>query len=158
MLSELALDPPSSTADLPQGERRGDCLVLSTMHSAKGLEWRVVYVLHATEGKIPLEHSFWDPDQLEEERRLFYVALTRAADWLYVCHPKHESSFFGRGWSGDFFERRELTRFVSKSVKQAFQCQQANAFKIAEVTEPSTKPRRTKRRPAKATKGSTVDG
>ena len=67
------------------------------MHSAKGLEWRVVYVLHATEGKIPSEHCLWDEDQLEEERRLFYVALTRAADWLYVCYPQREAGSFGQG-------------------------------------------------------------
>jgi DNA helicase-2/ATP-dependent DNA helicase PcrA len=98
------------------------------MHSAKGLQWRVVYVLSATEGKIPWERSAWDPDQLEEERRLFYVALTRAADWLYVCHPQRESPPFGRGWA-DAYERAELTRFVTKPVKQAFQCQQAGSFK-----------------------------
>ncbi|NUQ64556.1 MAG: ATP-dependent helicase, partial [Pirellulales bacterium] len=132
MLADLAIDPPASTADLPEARRRGDPLVLSTMHSAKGLEWRVVYVLHATEGKIPWERSAWDPDQLEEERRLFYVALTRAADWLYVCHPKRASTTYGRGWLGDVCERAELTRFVTKQVKQAFQAQQAGGFQVPE--------------------------
>jgi DNA helicase-2/ATP-dependent DNA helicase PcrA len=128
MLADLAIDPPTSTADLPQGREPGDPLVLSTMHSAKGLQWRVVYVLHATEGKIPWERSTWDPEQVEEERRLFYVALTRAADWLYVCHPQRQSSSYGGGWGGDVYERAELTRFVSKSVKQTFQCQKAAGF------------------------------
>ncbi len=127
MLADLAIDPPTSTADLPQDRRRRDPLVLSTMHSAKGLEWRVVYVLHAAEGKIPWQQSEWDPDKLEEERRLFYVALTRAADWLYVCHPQHAASAY-RGWGGDIYERAELTRFVSKTVKKSFQCQRAQSF------------------------------
>ncbi|NLY00265.1 MAG: ATP-dependent helicase [Rhodopirellula sp.] len=133
MLADLAIDPPNSTADMPQERRPRDPLVLSTMHSAKGLEWRVVYVLHAAEGKIPLERIAWDPDQLEEERRLFYVALTRAADWLYVCHPQNTSSSYG-GWGGYGDGSGELTRFVSKAVKKSFQCQRARSFAIPEET------------------------
>jgi DNA helicase-2/ATP-dependent DNA helicase PcrA len=142
MLADLTVDPPSSTVDLPRGQRGDDLLVLSTMHSAKGLEWRVVYVLHATEGKMPWERSLSSPDQLEEERRLFYVALTRAADWLYVCHPLRESASFGQSWGSDFYERRELTRFVTKSVKDAFQQQRAGTFEIPPDAAVVEKPRR----------------
>ncbi|MGD0383623.1 MAG: ATP-dependent helicase [Thermoguttaceae bacterium] len=88
MLLELTLDPPSSTQDLA-GEPRldDDYLVLSTIHSAKGLEWDAVYVIHAADGCIPSDMATKDAEEIEEERRLFYVALTRAKNWLYVCYP-----------------------------------------------------------------------
>ncbi len=140
-------------------------LVLSTLHSAKGLEWRVVYVLHATDGKIPFERSLGDPDQLEEERRMFYVALTRAADWLYVCYPRHEASSYGntsygRSWGGSVYDSCQLTRFITKSVKQTFQSQQAGSYMSPNVsdaasgsrgTSQSSKPStsKTKRGPSK---------
>jgi DNA helicase-2/ATP-dependent DNA helicase PcrA len=145
LLADLTVDPPN-------GDSRGggdfeQTLVLSTLHSAKGLEWRVVYVLHATDGKIPLERSLGDPDQVEEERRMFYVALTRAADWLYVCYPRHEASSYGntsygRSWGGAVFDSPQLTRFVTKSVKQAFQSQRAGAFAAPAETVPVAAPRR----------------
>ena len=146
MLADLTVDPPTSTADLPRGEGRNDPLVLSTMHSAKGLEWRVVCVLHATDGKIPWERSLLDPDQLEEERRMFYVALTRAADWLYVCHPQRESTSYGNNWLGDVYARRELTRFVTKPVKQAFQSQRASTFEDPDNFAPAKKRQRKPRK------------
>jgi len=148
LLADLTVDPPTSTVDLPRGEGRDDPFVLSTMHSAKGLEWRVVYVLHATDGKIPWERSLLDPDQLEEERRMFYVALTRAADWLYVCHPQRESTSYGNNWLGDVYDRRELTRFVTKPVKQAFQSQRAASFEAPDDFEP---PKKRQRKPRKKT-------
>ena len=61
MLADLAIDPPTSDAELPHGPAEKDFLVLSTMHSAKGLEWPIVYVLHATEGMIPSDRAFHDP-------------------------------------------------------------------------------------------------
>ena len=64
-----------------------DYLVLSTIHSAKGLEWDAVYVIHAADGNIPSDMATKNPEEIEEERRLFYVALTRAKNWLYVCYP-----------------------------------------------------------------------
>jgi len=139
MLADLTVDPPTSTAELPRGAAHSDPLILSTMHSAKGLEWPVVYVLHATDGKIPWERSLIDPEQLEEERRLFYVALTRAADCLYVCHAQRGSSSYGNKWLGDVYERRELTRFMTKPVKQAFQSQQASRFEEPDESQPPKK-------------------
>jgi len=88
-LAELTLDPPVSTSDLagpPFLEE--DYLVLSTIHSAKGLEWDVVFVLHAADGNIPSDMALGDDDELEEERRLLYVALTRARDALHVTFPQ----------------------------------------------------------------------
>jgi DNA helicase-2/ATP-dependent DNA helicase PcrA len=87
-LADFALDPPSSTEDFA-GEPLldEDYLILSTIHSAKGLEWRAVYTIHAADGNIPSDMSTGKPEQIEEERRLFYVALTRARDHLYICWP-----------------------------------------------------------------------
>ena len=87
-LAEIALDPPSYTEDLAGPPLLDeDFLILSTIHSAKGLEWDAVYVIHAADGNIPSDMATGKLEEIEEERRLFYVALTRAKDWLYVCHP-----------------------------------------------------------------------
>jgi ATP-dependent DNA helicase UvrD/PcrA len=88
-LAELTLDPPVSTADLAGPPALDeDYLILSTIHSAKGLEWDAVYVLHATDGCIPSDMATGDEDELEEERRLLYVALTRARDELTLTYPQ----------------------------------------------------------------------
>ena len=87
-LAELTLDPPSSTGDLAGPPHLDDdFLVLSTIHSAKGGEWRVVHVIHASDGNIPSDMSLGSADEVEEERRLLYVALTRARDTLTVSYP-----------------------------------------------------------------------
>jgi DNA helicase II / ATP-dependent DNA helicase PcrA len=87
-LAEVTLDPPSSTGDLAGPPLLDeDYLVLSTMHSAKGLEWDVVHVIHASDGMIPSDMATGDDDEIEEERRLLYVALTRARDALHVYRP-----------------------------------------------------------------------
>jgi DNA helicase-2/ATP-dependent DNA helicase PcrA len=88
-LADLTLDPPSSTGDLAGPPHMDeDYLVLSTIHSAKGLEWDVVHVIHAADGMIPSDMSTGDDDEIEEERRLLYVALTRARDALHVSYPQ----------------------------------------------------------------------
>jgi DNA helicase-2/ATP-dependent DNA helicase PcrA len=88
-LAELTLDPPSSTSDLAGAPLLDeDYLVLSTIHSAKGLEWDVVHVIHAADGMIPSDMSTRDDDELEEERRLLYVALTRPRKALQVTWPQ----------------------------------------------------------------------
>jgi DNA helicase-2/ATP-dependent DNA helicase PcrA len=88
-LVDLTLDPPSSTGDLAGPPHMDeDYLVLSTIHSAKGLEWDVVHVVHAADGMIPSDMSTGDDDEIEEERRLLYVALTRARDSLHVTYPQ----------------------------------------------------------------------
>jgi DNA helicase II / ATP-dependent DNA helicase PcrA len=94
-LSELALvnterfgTPQGTTAeDVVSGGDEDEKLVLSSIHQAKGLEWRVVFLIWAADGKFPSARSLRDPESEEEERRLFYVAITRAKDELYVCYP-----------------------------------------------------------------------
>jgi DNA helicase-2/ATP-dependent DNA helicase PcrA len=89
MLAELTLDPPSSTSDLAGPPHLDDdYLILSTIHSAKGGEWKVVHLTHASDGNIPSDMALGEPEGLDEERRLLYVALTRTRDTLYVTYPQ----------------------------------------------------------------------
>ena len=123
-LAEIALDPPSYTSDLAGPPLLDeDFLILSTIHSAKGLEWDAVYVIHAADGNIPSDMATGKLEEIEEERRLFYVALTRAKDWLYVCHPLRYYAV-SRGFS-DIHGYAQLTRFLSASVRPSFQQRQA---------------------------------
>ena len=87
-LADLQLDPPTSTSDLAGPPHRDeDWLVLSTIHSAKGCEWDVVYLIHAADGFLPSDMSTGSQEEIEEELRLTYVALTRARDFLYITWP-----------------------------------------------------------------------
>ena len=87
-LADLVIDAPAATGDLAGPPHLDDdWLVLSTIHSAKGGEWDVVFVIHAADGNIPSDMSLSSREGLEEERRLFYVGLTRARDHLYVTYP-----------------------------------------------------------------------
>jgi len=88
-LAELAIDPPSSSADLAgPPELDDDYLILSTVHSAKGLEWDAVHLIAASDGNFPSDKALTSPEGLEEERRLFYVALTRARHNLTIHIPR----------------------------------------------------------------------
>ena len=119
-LTAITLDPPSSTQDLAADPVLDeDYLVLSTIHSAKGLEWDSVFVLHASDGNIPSEMSTKDELQIEEERRLFYVALSRAKDHLYVCHPQR-SYRSERGRFRDDYSFSQLTRFLTPRARACF--------------------------------------
>jgi DNA helicase-2/ATP-dependent DNA helicase PcrA len=87
-LTELALDPPQATGDLAGAPHLDeDWLVLSTVHSAKGQEWDAVYVLNVADGSFPSEFSTGRPELIEEERRLLYVAMTRAKTELHLIEP-----------------------------------------------------------------------
>src|SRR6267378_432292 len=87
-LTELTLDPPHATSDLAARPTLDeDYLVLSTIHSAKGMEWDTVYVLNVVDGSFPSEFSTGRPELIEEERRLLYVALTRAQNDLLLVVP-----------------------------------------------------------------------
>jgi len=88
-LSELTLDPPQSVGDEAGPPHLDeDFLILSTIHSAKGQEWDAVFVLNAADGCIPSDMATGKPEQIEEERRLLYVAMTRAREHLHVVHPQ----------------------------------------------------------------------
>src|SRR2546426_974979 len=88
ILADLALEPPDeSVFDVEAEDRDDERLVLSTIHSAKGLEWHSVFIIWALDGKFPSVYSMTADDELEEERRLFYVAITRAKQNLYVSYP-----------------------------------------------------------------------
>ena len=87
-LTELTLDPPSAAGDLAGDPLLDeDYLVLSTVHSAKGQEWDAVYVLNVSDGSFPSEFATGKPDMIEEERRLLYVAMTRARQSLSLVAP-----------------------------------------------------------------------
>ena len=97
-VDDLLLDPPSGSADLDGGDG-SDVLTLSTVHSAKGLEWSLVFIIWAADGKFPPFAAFDDPEAIEEERRLMYVAATRAKDSLIVCFPGAEG---GEVWRAGY--------------------------------------------------------
>jgi DNA helicase II / ATP-dependent DNA helicase PcrA len=119
-LSEISLDPPSSTQDLAQDPYLDeDYLILSTIHSAKGLEWDAVYVLHAADGNIPSDLATQSVDEIEEERRLFYVALSRAKSSLDVIHPQRYY-FHGRMQS-DLHSYSQRTRFLPDKLLPLFE-------------------------------------
>jgi DNA helicase-2/ATP-dependent DNA helicase PcrA len=112
--AEQALEPPVSTGNLagpPMIDE--DWLVLSTVHSAKGLEFDAVHVIHAADGNFPSDMSLGSPEGLEEERRLFYVAITRARRNLAVYVPlryHHNRVRDDHSWA-------QPSRFLSESVR-----------------------------------------
>ncbi len=88
LLADMALEPPQeSVTDIEAESNEEEYLTLSTIHSAKGLEWHTVFIIHALEGYFPSAQSFGKLETLEEERRLMYVASTRAKQNLYICYP-----------------------------------------------------------------------
>ncbi len=87
-LADVALEPPNTNVPEDHPELAADHLVLSTIHSAKGLEWQGVFLISAVEGRLPPSQAYADEGVLEEERRLVYVAVTRAKEFLYLCCPQ----------------------------------------------------------------------
>jgi DNA helicase-2/ATP-dependent DNA helicase PcrA len=118
-LADLVLDPPSSTQDLAGPPLLDeDYLVLSTMHSAKGLEFDVVYVIHAADGNVPSDMATGSDAEIDEERRLFYVACTRARDQLYVTHPLR---YYSQPWAkADTHGYAQRSRFLTDAVAACF--------------------------------------
>lgn len=87
-LSDLALEPPdSSVSEVEDGAQQDEYLTLSTIHSAKGLEWKAVFIIGAVDGRFPSVYSFNSDEELDEELRLMYVAATRAKTFLYITYP-----------------------------------------------------------------------
>ena len=120
-LTELSLDPPDACSDLAGAPLRDeDYLVLSTVHSAKGQEWRSVFVLNVVDGCIPSDLGAGTTAELEEERRLLYVAMTRAKDDLHLIVPQR---FFTHQQmsNGDRHVYAQRSRFLPKSVLSLFE-------------------------------------
>jgi DNA helicase-2/ATP-dependent DNA helicase PcrA len=117
-LSEMALDPPSATSDLAGAPHLDeDYLVLSTIHSAKGQEWDAVFLLNVADGNFPSEFSTGRPELIEEERRLLYVAMTRAKTDLHLMAPlKYYVTQQSR--MGDRHVYGAKSRFLTHAVMQ----------------------------------------
>jgi len=87
-LSDMALEPPElSVTDTEDGAVKDELLTLSTIHGAKGTEYKIVFLIGAVDGRLPSVYSFNSPEELDEELRLFYVAITRAKTDLYITYP-----------------------------------------------------------------------
>jgi DNA helicase-2/ATP-dependent DNA helicase PcrA len=115
-LTEITLDPPAAAAghaDVPLLD--DDYLVLSTIHSAKGQEWRTVHILNAVDGCIPSDMATGRHEEIEEERRLFYVAMTRARDHLAVIVPQRYY-VTQQARAGDRHVYAVRSRFLTESV------------------------------------------
>jgi DNA helicase II / ATP-dependent DNA helicase PcrA len=123
-LVELALDPPASGSDLAGPPRLDDdYLVISTVHSAKGLEWPVVHLPQLVDGAVPSDMALATPAGLAEEQRLFYVAVTRARDQLYLYAPLRMHHH--RMARDDRHSYAQLTRFLDPGALA--QCDIADA-------------------------------
>ena len=117
-LAALALEPPANTQDLAVGgDDDSDALILSTAHSAKGKEFDVVFVIWAADGVFPMARTADKEDEVDEERRLLYVAMTRARDQLYVTYPLH--SYPTR--TGADFAYGQMSRFLDPGVRGTMQ-------------------------------------
>jgi DNA helicase II / ATP-dependent DNA helicase PcrA len=119
-LAELTLDPPEATSDESADVHRDeDYLILSTMHSAKGQEWTAVYLLNAVDGCMPADVATGSAAEIEEERRLLYVAMTRAKRHLALVVPQRFHVTQQRRF-GDRHLYGSLTRFVPPAVAALF--------------------------------------
>jgi DNA helicase-2/ATP-dependent DNA helicase PcrA len=132
-LTELTLDPPSATSDqsgVPHKDE--DYLILSTIHSAKGQEWKSVHVLNLVDGCIPSDLGTGSSEELEEERRLLYVAMTRAKDELHLMVPQrfyvHQQTAMG-----DRHVYALRSRFIPPAILSQFE---ERTWPLAEVRAP----------------------
>jgi DNA helicase-2/ATP-dependent DNA helicase PcrA len=133
-LTELTLDPPDATSDqagVPLLDE--DYLILSTIHSAKGQEWKSVYVLNVVDGCMPSDLGAGASAELEEERRLLYVAMTRAKDDLHLVVPQR---FFthGQNAKGDRHVYASRTRFIPEALLPMFD---RTAWPVITAVQPS---------------------
>ncbi|HCD53296.1 MAG TPA: ATP-dependent helicase [Balneolaceae bacterium] len=125
LIEDLALDPITATAvDTEQKTKDEAPLVISTIHSAKGLEWEHVFLIQCLDGIIPSAYSVEDEEQLDEELRLLYVATTRAKNMLYYSYPAIKQSTYG-----DYFT--QLSRFIENIGEQCIE-----EWKLVEEDQP----------------------
>jgi DNA helicase-2/ATP-dependent DNA helicase PcrA len=143
-LTEVTLDPPSATSDeagIP--ERDDDYVTLSTIHSAKGQEWKAVHVLNVVDGCIPSDLGTGSSEEIEEERRLLYVAMTRAKDHLHLLVPQrfyvHQQSSFG-----DRHVYASVSRFIPNAIRDRFEVRAwppaSDARPAADIAAPGPQP------------------
>lgn len=129
-LSSLALDPIELSAlEAEPVEMDEPPLVLSTIHSAKGLEFHSVFVIHALEGVLPSSYALKDADELDEELRLLYVAVTRAEENLFISYPVTQY----RRFQGEYFSRP--SRFVEQLPEHILE-----PWTLIEESEPARLP------------------
>ncbi len=130
-LTEVTLDPPGATSDEAGAPSRDDdYLILSTIHSAKGQEWKTVQILNVVDGCIPSDMSTGTSEDIEEERRLLYVAMTRAKDHLHLIVPQR---FYVRQQTtyGDRHVYALRSRFIPEGLASHFQ---VRAWPIADLS------------------------
>jgi len=133
-LVALALDPPVSASDLAGRPRLDeDYLIISTIHSAKGLEWPVVHLPQLVDGAVPSDMALTTPAGLEEEQRLFYVAVTRARDRLYLYAPLRMHHH--RMARDDRHSYGQLTRFLDRAALA--QCEELQALPSRPALRPA---------------------
>jgi DNA helicase-2/ATP-dependent DNA helicase PcrA len=120
-LTELTLDPPNATSDLAgQPVLDEDYLILSTIHSSKGMEWDTVYLLNVVDGSYPSEFAAGKPELIEEERRLLYVGMTRAQNDLYLMGPL-KFHLTNQPKTGDAHVYGGRSRFMTEKVLKCFE-------------------------------------
>ena len=128
-LTELTLDPPDATSDHAGAPLLDeDYLILSTIHSAKGQEWKSVFVLNAVDGCLPSDLATGTSAEIEEERRLLYVAMTRAKDHLHLIVPQR------------FFAHGQRTTATATSMRRARASSRPSSSSISNVA-PGRRPR-----------------
>ena len=119
-MTELTLDPPDATsghAGSPNLDE--EYTILSTIHSAKGQEWKIVRVLNVVDGCIPSDKATGSGQEIEEERRLLYVAITRAKNILDLIVPNRFFTF-QQSRDGDRHVYAALSRFIPESIHRVF--------------------------------------
>ena len=133
-LTELTLDPPDATSGqsgIPLLDE--DYLILSTIHSAKGQEWTSVFLLNTVDGCIPSDLATGSTPEIEEERRLLYVAITRAKDHLHLMVPQR---FFAHNQrAGDRHIYAQRTRFIPDTILELFECRSWPARSVKRYPE-----------------------
>ena len=146
-LSELTLmgtAPAGGAAAREKGGGADEAIVLSSVHQAKGLEWKVVFVIGLNDVRFPLARALVDPEGEEEERRLFYVAITRAKDALYMCHPlqgveaRNRRIFSGpsrfvQELPGHLYEHWELEEVLNSPSSEG---EPGDGYRLADPDEP----------------------
>ncbi len=120
-LTELTLDPPNATSDLSgKASQDEDYLILSTIHSAKGMEWDTVFLLNVVDGSFPSEFANGRPEMIDEERRLLYVAMTRARNELQLISPL-KFPLTQQSPRGDAHVYGGRSRFMTEKVLKCFE-------------------------------------